>query len=232
MRSVYALDVLRIPTNRPVVRRDLGARVFVDSARRWDAVARRAAEMHECGRAVLIGTRSVAASETASRLLSAAGLPHEVLNARQDAREAEIIAQAGQPGRITVATNMAGRGTDILLSPEVRQAGGLHVILTEYHDAARIDRQLFGRAGRQGDPGSCEAIVSLEDELFVAHASRWLGWMRARALPDGVLPGLFGRALRRFAQAAAERQNSRVRRQTVEMDKRVEKSLAFAGRGE
>ena len=98
-----------------------------------------------------------------------------MLNARQDAREAEIIAQAGQRGRITVATNMAGRGTDIVLSPEVRQAGGLHVILSECHDAGRIDRQLFGRAGRQGDPGSCEAIVSLDDELFVAHAGQCLG---------------------------------------------------------
>lgn len=232
MRSVYALDVQRIPPNRPVIRRDLGARVFVDSDRRWAAAVERAAELRACGRAVLIGTRSVAASETASRRLAAAGLEHEVLNARQDVREAEIIAQAGQPGRITVATNMAGRGTDILLSPEVRLAGGLHVILTEYHDAARIDRQLFGRAGRQGDPGSCEAIVSLDDELFVAHASQLLGRLRARASPDGLLPGHFGRLLRQFAQTAAEWQNSRVRRQTVEMDKRVEKSLAFAGRGE
>ena len=232
MRSVYALDVLRIPPNRPLARRDLGQRVYLDSDRRWAAVVDRAAEMHAGGRAVLIGTRSVAASEVASQRLIAAGLPHEVLNARQDVREAEIIAQAGQRGRITVATNMAGRGTDIVLSPEVRQASGLHVILSEYHDAARIDRQLFGRAGRQGDPGSCEAIVSLDDELFVAHAGRWLGWLRSRAAPDGLLPAHFGRVLRKFVQAAAERQNSRIRRQTVEMDKRVEQSLAFAGRGE
>ena len=232
MRSVYSLDVLRIPPNRPVIRRDLGQRVYVDGTRRWAAVVARASEMRACGRSVLIGTRSVAASETASRLMAAEGLPHEVLNARQDAREAEIIAQAGQPGRITVATNMAGRGTDILLSPDVRKAGGLHVILTEFHDSARIDRQLFGRAGRQGDPGSCEAIVSLEDELFVAHASRLLGGLRARASQDGLVPERLGRTLRQLAQAAAERQNSRIRRQTVEMDKRVEKSLAFAGRGE
>ena len=232
MRSVYALDVLRIPPNRPVVRRDLGQRVFGDSDRRWAAVVERAAEMRAQGRALLIGTRSVAASELASERLTAAGLVHDVLNARQDAREAEIIAQAGQPGRITVATNMAGRGTDIALSPAVRAAGGLHVILSEYHDAARIDRQLFGRAGRQGDPGSCEAIVSLDDELFLAHASPLLGWLRARAASTGRLPAHWGRLLRRYAQAAAERQNSRIRRQTVEMDKRVEQSLAFAGRGE
>jgi preprotein translocase subunit SecA len=232
MRSVYALDVLRIPPNRPVVRHNLGQRVFIDSDRRWAAVVARAAEMRACGRAVLIGTRSVAASELVSKRLTAAGLPHEVLNAREDAREAEIIAQAGQPERITVATNMAGRGTDIVLSPEVRLGGGLHVILSEFHDAARIDRQLFGRAGRQGDSGSCEAIVSIDDELFLAHASRFLDWLRARASSDGTVPARFARLLRQFAQAAAERQNSRIRRQTVEMDKRVQQSLAFAGRGE
>ncbi|MCM8594076.1 hypothetical protein [Accumulibacter sp.] len=232
LRSIYALDVLRIPPNRPVIRRDLGQRVFADGDRRWAAVVERAAAMRAAGRAVLIGTRSVAASEVASRSLAAAGLAHEVLNARQDADEAAIIAQAGQAGRITVATNMAGRGTDIVLGPAVREAGGLHVILTEYHDSARIDRQLFGRAGRQGDPGSCEAIVALDDELFVAHASRLLGWLRRRVSPDGLLPAQLAWLLRRLAQGAAERQNSRIRRQTVEIDKRVAKSLAFAGRGE
>ena len=232
MRSVYALDVLRIPPNRPLIRRHLGQRVFLDGERRWAAVVERAAALRAAGRAVLIGTRSVAASELASQRLSAAGLEHAVLNARQDGDEARIIAQAGQPGRITVATDMAGRGTDILLSPVVRDAGGLHVILSEFHDAARIDRQLFGRAGRQGDPGSCEAIVALDDELFVAHAGHLPGWLRAWGAADGLLPDRLARLLRLFAQTAAERQNSRIRRQTVEFDKRVERSLAFAGRGE
>ncbi|MBL8368815.1 MAG: preprotein translocase subunit SecA [Candidatus Accumulibacter sp.] len=232
MRSVYAMNVLRIPPNRPLARRDLGQRVFLDGDRRWAAVVQRATEMRRAGRAVLIGTRSVAASELASVHLRAAGLAHAVLNARQDQREAQIIADAGQPGRITVATNMAGRGTDILLSPEVRQAGGLHVILSEYHDSARVDRQLFGRAGRQGDPGSYEAIVALDDELFLANAAALLGWLRGRVSEAGLLPAPLARVLRQSAQAAAERQNSRVRRQTVEMDKRVERSLAFAGRGE
>jgi preprotein translocase subunit SecA len=232
MRIVYGLDVRRIPPNRPVQRRDLGLRVFARSERRWDAVLESARAMRDAGRAVLIGTRSVAASELISARLAAAGLPHEVLNARQDAREADIIADAGQQGRITVATNMAGRGTDILLAPELRAAGGLHVILTEYHDSSRIDRQLYGRAGRQGDPGSFEAIVSLEDELFVAHDSRFLAWLRARTPADGLVPGRFGQLLRWRAQGAAERQNSHVRRQTVETDRRMEKALAFAGRGE
>ena len=232
MRSVYGLRVLRIPPNRPVRRRDLGSRVFVTSERRWDAVVQSAQAMRDAGRAVLIGTRSVAASELISARLAAVGLAHEVLNARQDEREAQIIAEAGQPGRITVATNMAGRGTDIVLSPALRDAGGLHVILTEYHDSSRIDRQLHGRAGRQGDMGSFEAIVSLEDELFVAHAPRLLAWLRARSQASGLVSAGFGHALRRVAQGAAERQNAHIRRQTVEMDNRMEKALAFAGRGE
>jgi preprotein translocase subunit SecA len=123
-------------------------------------------------RAVLIGTRSVEASEHVGRLLLTAGLAPVVLNARQDRKEAEIVAMAGQPGRVTVATNMAGRGTDILLHPSVREAGGLHVVLTEYHESRRIDRQLFGRAGRQGDPGSYESIVAIEDELFQRFAAK------------------------------------------------------------
>jgi preprotein translocase subunit SecA len=232
MRTVYGLDVLRIPPNRPVQRRDLGVKVFALGDARWDAVLESARRMSAAGRAVLIGTRSVAASETIGARLAAAGLPHEVLNARQDVREAEIIAGAGQPGRITVATNMAGRGTDILLEPAVRSAGGLHVILTEYHDSARIDRQLYGRAGRQGDPGSFEALVSLEDELFVAHAAPLLAWLGPRLGADGVLAGRRAHSLRRFAQGTAERQNARIRHHTVEMDNRMEQALAFAGRGE
>jgi preprotein translocase subunit SecA len=232
MRTVYALDVLRIPPNRPVQRRDLGLKVFATSECRWDAVLESARAMSAAGRAVLIGTRSVAASEVISIRLVAAGLGHEVLNARQDTREAEIISQAGHPGRVTVATNMAGRGTDILLTPDLRTAGGLHVILTEYHDSSRVDRQLYGRAGRQGDPGSYEALVSLEDELFLAHAPSLLAWLRARTPVDGVVTGPIARLLRRVAQGAAERQNASIRQQTVDMDKRMEKALAFAGRGE
>jgi preprotein translocase subunit SecA len=168
LKRVYDLSVTRVPTHKTSQRVRLPDRVFLTSEERWAAVSARAAELAGQGRAVLIGTRSVEASEHLSRLLDAQGTKHTMLNARQDKSEAEAVAQAGQPGRITVATNMAGRGTDIKLTPEVEQAGGLHVILTEFHESARVDRQLFGRAARQGNPGSVEAIVSLEDERFCA----------------------------------------------------------------
>src|SRR5262249_3997301 len=150
----------------------VGDYVCETTAAKWQAVLARAIELHSEDRPILIGTRSVAASDHLSRLLTGAGITHRVLNARQDQEEAAIIAQAGEPGKITVATNMAGRGTDIRLAPGVAERGGLHVIGTERHEARRIDRQLFGRCGRQGDPGSYEMIVSLEDELFTIYGNR------------------------------------------------------------
>lgn len=237
LRSVYALDVVRVPTHRPVLRRDLGARVYWRDDARWQAVARQAQLLSAQGRAVLIGTRSVGASEAVSAALSAQGLAHALLNARQDAAEAEVVAQAGQPGRITVATNMAGRGTDILLHDSVRSAGGLHVILTEFHESARVDRQLYGRAGRQGDPGSYEALVSLEDDLFTgfgAGPTRWvralLGRHAAHQAPDAHLPLWLGQALRRHAQHRAETHFSAVRRRTIDEDRALDRRLAFSGR--
>jgi preprotein translocase subunit SecA len=166
LRAIYGLSVMRIPTNRSLRRSDLGTRVFRTTELKWNAVVERAKSTRDQNRAVLIGTRSVDASEQIGHLLQRAGLHPVILNARQDRREAEIVAAAGQPGRVTVATNMAGRGTDIMLHPVVRDAGGLHVILSEFHESSRIDRQLFGRAGRQGDPGSYESIAALDDELF------------------------------------------------------------------
>ncbi len=231
LRAVFGLDTIAVPTHRPLLRRDLGEKIFVSAERRWQAVAERIGTLREAGRAVLVGTRSVEASELLSGLLGRQGIEHTVLNARQNAEEAQIIAEAGQPGRVTVATNMAGRGTDILLHPEVRTAGGLHVILTEFHESRRIDRQLYGRAGRQGDPGSFESLVSLEDELFRAFAGFWAGRLK-RPWPGGVLPSPVGRLLRRHAQAAAERLHARIRKRTLEADKHLDKSLAFSGRGE
>jgi preprotein translocase subunit SecA len=183
-------------------------------------------------RPVLIGTRSVKASEQLSAVLARRGIEHALLNAKQDKAEAEVIALAGQPGRVTVATNMAGRGTDIRLGPGVAESGGLHVILTEYHESRRIDRQLFGRGGRQGDPGSCEAIVSLEDETFTVHAPAAASLMR-RALDSGRrLPAAAYGCLRALAQFAAERRSAYVRVQNLNLDRRLEQVLAFSGRGE
>jgi preprotein translocase subunit SecA len=177
LRRVYGLWVVCVPTNRPVRRRQLPDRVFPTEDAKFDAVVDDVVRLRQAGRPVLIGTRSVDASERLSLRLQAAGVPHQVLNARHHEREAEIVALAGRPGQVTVATNMAGRGTDIKLGPGVAEAGGLHVLGTERHEALRIDRQLAGRCGRQGDPGSCQFFVSLEDELLEA-----LGPARQEAL--------------------------------------------------
>ena len=231
LKRVYDLSVDSIPTHKPCRRRRLPGRVFSASAERWRGVARRAAEIAADGRAVLVGTRSVEASELLSRMLEAQGISHEVLNARQDKTEAGAVALAGQPGRITVATNMAGRGTDIKLAPEVQARGGLHVILTEFHESARVDRQLFGRCARQGDPGSAEAIVSLEDELFRRYApiaSRLM--MRSWLVPGRFNAALF-RILVTYAQAKSERENRKQRLETVRRDRKWQQALGFAGQG-
>jgi preprotein translocase subunit SecA len=190
-------------------------------------------ELHEQGRPILIGVRSVAASEVLSRELDNAKLVHRVLNARQDQQEAEIIARAGQPGRITVATNMAGRGTDIRLSPGIADLGGLHVLATERHDAGRIDRQLFGRAGRQGDPGSCEAIISLEDDLFDEILGERLQRLFNRLVkPDQPAASVLMKPLVAFAQRSAEVRHSRLRKDLLKLDDNLGDMLAFSGRGE
>src|SRR5262249_16717131 len=203
--AVYGLWVVRIPTNRPLRRMNLGTQVVRTAAQKWNAVVDSVNAATRQGWPVLIGTRSVDASEHVGELLSKAGLQPGILNARQDRQEADIVAGAGQPGRVTVATNMAGRGTDIQLHPAVREAGGLHVILTEYHDSRRIDRQLFGRAGRQGDPGSCEAIVSLEDEIYMVHAPAATRLVKRLRENGGKLPAGLYAGLRRLAHFPAPR---------------------------
>lgn len=231
--SVYGLRVVSIPTNRPMRRIYLPERIYATAEERWGAVVRTAVDMHRLGRPVLIGTRSVAASEHLSNLLTGAGVVHRVLNARQDKEEADIVAQAGQPGCVTVATNMAGRGTDIRLGEGVAELGGLHVVATERHEARRIDRQLFGRCGRQGDPGTCQAMVSLEDELVTLLAGR----LKRMAIRAGVNSGdqgssVMGRLLFRKAQMAAERLHAKMRRDLFRMDEQMDDSLAFSGRPE
>ena len=164
----YDVAVATVPTNRPAVRKRLPPAICANLEDKFRRIVAEVQELHALGRPVLIGTRSIDKSERLSQLLVEAGLPHTVLNARQIEREAEIVAQAGQRGQITVSTNMAGRGTDIKLGPEVSELGGLHVICTELHDSARIDRQLVGRCGRQGDPGTWRQYVGLDDDILVS----------------------------------------------------------------
>jgi preprotein translocase subunit SecA len=230
LRAVYGLRVVHIPTNRPLRRTNSGTGVLPTAELKWNAVVNAVKAQTRTGRAVLVGTRSVEASERVAQLLSQAGLEPVVLNARQDRREADIIARAGHPGRVTVATNMAGRGTDIQLHPAVQKAGGLHVILTEYHDSSRIDRQLFGRAGRQGDPGSYESIVALDDELFRRFTVTQLLRIAAKCVrPTRQVPAVFGHALRGYSQSVTERLHGRTRRLALAEDQRFNAILGFAG---
>lgn len=228
--SVYRLPVVSIPTNRPLQRLHHADRVEPTAEKKWAAITGRVRELHERGLAVLLGTRSVAASEGASARLNEAGLDHVVLNAAQDSSEAEIVAEAGQSGRITIATNMAGRGTDIILDEAVIERGGLHVIMSERHDARRIDDQLAGRAGRQGEPGSFEAILSLEDPLMETGGTGLL-----RALTPVLMPLLgpwVGRWALRFVQRRTERLHSRMRRDLLRSDENQNRTLAFSGHSE
>ena len=227
LSRVYGLETLVIPTHRPNRCKVWPLQCEASTALKWERVAASAATVMREGRPVLIGTRSVAASEALAAVLTAHELPHCLLNARQDANEAALIAQAGLPGRLTLATNMAGRGTDIKLDAAAREAGGLHVILTEFHDSRRTDRQLFGRAARQGDPGSVQCIVSWQDQLFAQHTpalARVLAGLRHLAVPPLV------DLLRRRAQRCAEQRHARTRMATRREDQALETSLAFAGK--
>ncbi|NWB47920.1 preprotein translocase subunit SecA [Pseudomonas gingeri] len=230
VKRSYDLSVTRIATHKRSRRERLPDRICQGSEQRWAEVARRAVEVALQGRAVLVGTRSVEASERLSNALTLGGIEHSVLNARQDEGEAQAVAQAGHAGRITVATNMAGRGTDIKLQPDVEQAGGLHVILTEFHESARVDRQLFGRCARQGDPGSTEAIVSIDDELFL----RFAPVLVRRALALLVKTPLSSRKTLRWLvkslQDRAERHYRKQRQDTVKRDAQMAQSLGFVGR--
>ena len=164
--DIYELDVVVIPTNKPIQRKDEQDLVYRTAREKFNAVIDEVQRLVELGRPVLVGTTTVEISELLSRMLTMRKIQHNVLNAKQHKRESEIVAEAGHKGRVTIATNMAGRGTDIKLSPEVLAAGGLAIVGTERHDSRRVDRQLRGRAGRQGDPGSSQFFVSLEDDLM------------------------------------------------------------------
>ena len=232
VRSVYGLDVVRIPLHRPSRRKYFRPIVCVTRSDKWLKVADAVARLALDGRPVLIGTRSVKASEEVSAVLAARGIEHALLNAKQDQEEANVITLAGQASRITVATNMAGRGTDIRLGQGVADRGGLHVILTEFHESQRVDRQFFGRCARQGDPGSCQAIVSLEDEIYAINVPKATPALRRLCEKTAGVPQALHNLLRRVAQARAEHRNAYVRMQNVRHDGRLDKVLAFSGRGE
>jgi len=230
---VYRLPVIVIPTNRSCVRKELPDRVFPDWESKWTALVDEIARLHEQGRPVLVGTRSVARSEELAEKLSQRHLPFSLLNATRHREEAAIIAGAGERGKITIATNMAGRGTDIKLDPGVAALGGLHVIATERHEAHRIDRQLYGRAARQGDPGSAQAFISLEDELvrrFVPELARRQieRVVRSRI---GAADKLAGAAFA-FGQFQAQRLAARQRRTVLKYDTWLAESLSFTGSGQ
>jgi preprotein translocase subunit SecA len=227
--QIYQLAVSAIPPRRPCRRTILPDRIYPGAAEKWEAVLDEIRSMHRNGRPVLVGTRSVAASETLSRLLTTEGLSHSVLNAVRLEQEARIIAEAGLKGRITVATNMAGRGTDIRLGKKVAELGGLHVIATERHEARRIDRQLYGRCARQGDPGSTRSFVSLEDELVRRYTSSFSRGLLGR-LSGGRLGSVLSKQLTDRAQRKAERAAFRRRRDVLRSDDWLDEHLGFAAR--
>jgi len=225
MEQIYRRPITCVPTNRRMIRRDLPIRVLRSGAAKYDAVVEEIERLVGNGRPVLVGTPSIAASEHLSERLEARGLEHQVLNALNDADEAEMIARAGRAGAITVATNMAGRGTDIVLDERVREAGGLAVILTEMHTAKRIDRQFIGRSGRQGDPGSSRIFVSLEDDLITQHAPELARLLRARTMGTELSARRLARIVFRIAQRRAEARGRRNRSSVLRQDDWIDKHL-------
>jgi len=218
--EIYKLDVVVIPTNRPIARDDQDDAIYRTKREKFNAVIEKIKELYEEKRPVLVGTTSVEVSETLSRMLKRQGVPHNVLNAKQHKREAEIIAFAGQPGAITIATNMAGRGTDIKLGAGVLEKGGLYILGTERHESRRIDRQLRGRAGRQGDPGTSKFFISLEDDLMRLFSSdRVTSVMQRLGLEEGqsIEHPLVTKSVER-AQKKVEENNFAIRKRLLEFD--------------
>ncbi len=218
--SIYKLDVVTIPTNKPVLRKDEEDLIYRTKKEKYNAVIDKIVEFQKAGRPVLVGTTSVEISELLSRMLKLRGIKHNVLNAKQHASEAQVVAEAGQPGAVTIATNMAGRGTDIKLGTGVKAAGGLAIIGTERHDSRRVDRQLRGRAGRQGDPGSSTFYVSLEDDLMrlfgaerITKVVDRMGMQEGEVLQHSMLSSSIERA-----QKKVEENNFGIRKRLLEYD--------------
>lgn len=227
----YHLPVVRIPPNRPLMRKDYGDRLFATMDEKIDAIIKEVKVCHETGRPVLLGTRNVVTSQILAERLNSEGLVVDLLNALNDDREARIIAEAGQSGSITIATNMAGRGTDIKLGKGVVELGGLHVIAAERNEARRIDRQLFGRTGRQGNPGSAVAYVSCEDELLPRFAPKWLlgifYWSLKFKIPGAALIGKFTNWR---VQKKAQHLAFYARKSVMKMDTWLDEAVSFSGK--
>ena len=218
--EIYKLDVVEIPTNRPIARDDREDLVYKTKREKYNAVIDEVTDLSQSGRPVLIGTTSVEISELLGKMLSIRKIPHNVLNAKLHKKEADIVAEAGKPGQVTIATNMAGRGTDIKLSEEVKKAGGLAIVGTERHDSRRVDRQLRGRAGRQGDPGSSQFYVSLEDNLMRLFGSERIAKMMDRmGLEEGevIQHSMISKSIER-AQKKVEENQFGVRKRLLEYD--------------
>jgi preprotein translocase subunit SecA len=228
--QVYKLPVVAIPTNRPCIRRQLPVRVHASPDKKLNAVVDEIRKLHAGGRPVLVGTRSVALSQQLAERLDHAGLVFNLLNALNDREEAGIISQAGREGAITIATNMAGRGTDIILGAGVAAKGGLHVIATEHHESGRIDRQLYGRSGRQGDAGTATCYLCVDDELFVRFAPAWLTAMLRSAIASRAPGSKFAaNTVIRMLQIRAQRLAFRSRKSVMRMDTWLDEALSFAG---
>ena len=218
--TIYKLDVVTIPTNRNISRTDSEDKVYKTVREKYNAVADEIQELVEAGRPILVGTTSVDNSELLSRMLSIRKIQHNVLNAKQHAREADIVAEAGQASKVTIATNMAGRGTDIKLSPDARNSGGLAIVGTERHESRRVDRQLRGRSGRQGDVGSSQFFLSLEDDLMrkfgsdrIAKVMDRMGMEEGEVIQHSMITSSVERA-----QKKVEENNFGIRKRLLEYD--------------
>ena len=229
--NTYQLPVVRIPTNKPIKRQELPHKVFPSIESKLDAIIADVEACHHAGRPVLVGTRNVATSQSLAKRLHAEGFKINLLNALNDREEANIIAKAGEAGAITIATNMAGRGTDIALAEGMAQLGGLHVIATERHEAGRIDRQLFGRSGRQGDPGTAIAYFCCEDELLNRFAPRWVisffTWSMRRKIPFSRQVGLLSNWM---VQNKAQKVAYQSRKSVLKMDTWLDEATSFSGK--
>lgn len=230
LRDTYGLGTFQVPTHRPARRLHQGYAIYPRTQDKWLAILARVQEVHSTGQPVLVGTSSLYDSDLIGRLFARRRLRHRILNARQDRSEAEIVASAGERGRITVATNMAGRGTDIKLGAGVDALGGLHVIAAECNPEFRVDRQLFGRAARQGDPGSCQVIISSEDRLLAEFYPAWVKrWLARRKTP---VTGWLARLLVWLPQQSNRARFRRQRDDLLLMDEKLGKTLAYSGRGD